>query len=53
MSLGIVLKGINALYRKDYLEIYFEFIPQLLMLTILFGYMDLMIIVKWCTNFYG
>jgi V-type H+-transporting ATPase subunit a len=27
MSLGIVLKGINALYRKDYLEIYFEFIP--------------------------
>jgi V-type H+-transporting ATPase subunit a len=53
MSLGIVLKGINAIYRKDRLEFFFEFIPQLLMLTLLFGYMDLMIIVKWCTNYYG
>jgi V-type H+-transporting ATPase subunit a len=27
MSLGIVLKGINAIYRKDWLEFRFEFIP--------------------------
>lgn len=31
----------------------FEFIPQIIMLLALFGYMDLLIILKWLTDFKG
>ena len=51
MSLGICLKGMNHLYFKQYMEFFFEFIPQLLFLLALFGYMDLMIIVKWVKDY--
>lgn len=53
MSLGVVLKGFNAVYFKNYLEFYNEFIPQLLLLWFLFGYMDILIIIKWLTNYEG
>ena len=32
-------------------EFYFEFIPQMVMLLALFGFMDLLIIVKWLTDY--
>ncbi len=50
MLFGIVLKGMNSLFFKDYLEFYFIFIPQFLFLSAMFGYMDLQIFVKWATN---
>ena len=53
MSLGIVQKGLNAKYRGDRLEFLHEFVPQLTMLLCLFGYMDLLIIIKWRTNYLG
>jgi V-type H+-transporting ATPase subunit a len=53
MTLGILQKGINAAYHKNTLELFHEFFPQIIMLLCLFGYMDLMIIIKWCTNYYG
>jgi V-type H+-transporting ATPase subunit a len=53
MSLGIVQKGLNAKYRGDKLEFLHEFVPQLTMLLCLFGYMDLLIIIKWLTNYLG
>lgn len=53
MTLGILQKGLNAAYRKNRLELFHEFCPQIIMLLCLFGYMDLMIIIKWCTNYYG
>lgn len=53
MTLGIMMKGLNAAYHKNNLELIHEFCPQIIMLLALFGYMDIMIIIKWCTNFYG
>ena len=53
MVLGIVLKGANAIYFDRGLDFKHEFLPQLLMLICMFGYMDLLIIVKWNTDWSG
>ena len=50
MSLGILLKGLNALHFNRKLDFYHEFIPQLILLLALFGFMDILIIQKWLTN---
>ena len=50
MSLGIFLKAFNAHhYGKPY-DIYHEFLPQILLLWALFGFMDFLIIQKWLTD---
>jgi len=51
MSLGIILKGCNEAYRRNWIEFFFEFLPQLVLFLSLFGFMDLMVIVKWTTDF--
>ena len=51
MLLGIFLKGLNALFSRDFTEFIFVFIPQFILMTILFGYMDLLIFIKWSTNY--
>ena len=51
MSLGIVLKGLNAIHEKDCAEFVFIFIPQIIMMLIMFGYMDFLIFVKWNTPY--
>jgi V-type H+-transporting ATPase subunit a len=53
MALGVCMKAFNALYFNNKLDLYFEFIPQIILLMVLFGYMDLMIICKWLTDFTG
>ena len=53
MALGVFQKAFNAIHfrkREDFLH---EFIPQIIMLLSLFGYMDLLIIIKWNTNYLG
>jgi V-type H+-transporting ATPase subunit a len=50
MLLGIILKGSNAIHFGKPLDFFFEFIPQLLFLGGLFGYMIIIIFVKWGTN---
>lgn len=47
MTFGIVVKALNSLYFKKKLDFYFEFIPQIIFMVILFGYMDFLIIFKW------
>lgn len=47
MTLGVLVKASNSLYFKKYLDFFFEFIPQLTFLILLFGYMDFLIIYKW------
>lgn len=47
MTVGVIIKCFNAVYFKRSLEIVFEFIPQILFLGLLFGYMDFLIIFKW------
>ena len=53
MALGIVLKGINALHEKDLVEFICVFIPQIIFMLILFGYMDFLIFLKWSINYDG
>jgi len=53
MSLGIILKGTNAIHNKNIIDFLFEFCPQIIILVALFGYMDFMIIIKWLTNWDG
>ena len=50
MILGLFLKGINGIYFRDYIDFFFEFIPQLIFMCLLFGYMCLMIYIKWGTD---
>lgn len=47
MSLGVALKATNAIFYKNKLDFYFEFVPQFIFLAGLFGYMDFLIIFKW------
>ena len=53
MSLGIVMKGFNAVYFGSKVDFIFEFIPQLVMLLSMFGFMDVLIVAKWLTDFSG
>ena len=47
MVMGIFMKGWNALYFKSKLDFFFEFLPQLCFMVFMFGYMILMIFIKW------
>ncbi|KAH0465643.1 hypothetical protein IEQ34_005746 [Dendrobium chrysotoxum] len=50
MNLGIVMSYFNGIFFRNALNIWFQFIPQLIFLNSLFGYLSLLIIVKWCTG---
>ena len=50
MMLGTCLKGFNAIYFGRYIEFIFEVVTQIILISALFGFMDMMIIVKWLTN---
>ena len=50
MTLGIFHSLFNHLYFKDQLSITFEFIPQILFLMAMFGYLSLLIIMKWVSG---
>jgi len=51
MSFGILLKGVNAIHFKSAVDFIFEFIPQFLFFVGIFGFMVLLIIMKWITNY--
>lgn len=51
MSLGIFIKAINSRYFYKSIDFFCEFIPQITLLTVTFGYMNLLIIIKWLTNY--
>ncbi|KAD6119220.1 hypothetical protein E3N88_10491 [Mikania micrantha] len=50
MNLGIFLSYFNAKFFQNDLNIWYQFIPQMIFLNSLFGYLSLLIIVKWCTG---
>ncbi|XP_024972641.1 V-type proton ATPase subunit a3-like [Cynara cardunculus var. scolymus] len=50
MNLGIILSYYNAKFFRNDLNILYQFIPQMIFLNSLFGYLSLLIIVKWCTG---
>jgi V-type H+-transporting ATPase subunit a len=50
MLFGIVLSLFNHLYFKDYLSVYWEFIPKFIFMLSTFGYMIWMVLYKWCQD---
>ncbi|KAK8531946.1 hypothetical protein V6N12_053403 [Hibiscus sabdariffa] len=50
MNLGIILSYCNATFFGNCLNIWFQFIPQMIFLNSLFGYLSLLIILKWFTG---
>jgi len=51
MTLGIFLKALNAIHFKKPYDFWFEFVPQLTFMLVLFGYMDFMIFYKWTIDY--
>lgn len=51
MCMGITMKAFNSVYFKKWVDFFFEFLPQILFMGLMFGYMDFLIILKWATNF--
>mmetsp|Transcript_5646 Transcript_5646/g.4044 ORF Transcript_5646/g.4044 Transcript_5646/m.4044 type:complete len:179 (+) Transcript_5646:1669-2205(+) len=47
MTLGIVTKGTNTIFFKDYMGFVFEVITGFIILFGLFGWMDVLILAKW------
>jgi len=50
MSGGLVLSLLNHAYFKDLKHVWFGFIPEVVFLWFTFGYMCLMILIKWNTD---
>ncbi|XP_061354944.1 V-type proton ATPase subunit a1-like isoform X1 [Gastrolobium bilobum] len=50
MNLGIILSYFNARFFGNSLDIRYQFVPQIIFLNSLFGYLSLLIVVKWCTG---
>ncbi|KAK4408900.1 V-type proton ATPase subunit a1 [Sesamum angolense] len=50
MNLGIILSYFNARYFGNSLDIKYQFVPQMIFLNSLFGYLSLLIIIKWCSG---
>ncbi|MED6175101.1 V-type proton ATPase subunit a2, variant 2 [Stylosanthes scabra] len=50
MNLGIIMSYCNALFFRSNVNVWCQFIPQIIFLNALFGYLSLLIIVKWCTG---
>ncbi|KAE8703148.1 V-type proton ATPase subunit a1 [Hibiscus syriacus] len=50
MNLGIILSYCNATFFGNCLNIWFQFIPQMIFLNSLFGYLSFLVILKWYTG---
>ncbi|KAK4525679.1 hypothetical protein GAYE_SCF15G3588 [Galdieria yellowstonensis] len=50
MLLGIILSYFNASYFQSRLDVYYVFIPQFLFMSCTFGYLVVLIYIKWLTN---
>ncbi|KAM8716196.1 hypothetical protein ACLKA7_003129 [Drosophila subpalustris] len=47
MSFGVCMSVINFIHYRKYASIFLEFLPQILFLLLLFGYMVFMMFFKW------
>jgi len=50
MSVGLILKLLNAIHFKQPLDIWFEWLPQIVFLWSIFGYLCFLIIYKWSVD---
>ncbi|KAL4468898.1 hypothetical protein ABPG72_009168 [Tetrahymena utriculariae] len=51
MSWGIFLKGLNCIHFDLWVDLIFEWLPQMVFLLSTFGYMCFMIIFKWVSQY--
>jgi len=51
MTLGLLIKLLNGIHFRNHLDIYFEFVPRLIFLWATFGYLLLLIFIKWNTDY--
>ena len=50
MIFGIALKGMNHIYFGEVMDFILEFIPRMIFMCLLFGYLVIMIFIKWGTD---
>ena len=50
MMLGICMHAFNAIHFNRPYDLWFEFVPRAIFLTCIIGYMVLLILLKWTTN---
>ncbi len=50
MLFGVCLKCVNSIKFRDNLTFFYEFVPQFIFMTSIFGYMIVMIFIKWSTD---
>uniref|UniRef100_A0A7S1TIV0 V-type proton ATPase subunit a n=2 Tax=Compsopogon caeruleus TaxID=31354 RepID=A0A7S1TIV0_9RHOD len=50
MVLGICLSYMNAKFFKEPLDVFYQFIPQMILMNSIFGYLVVLIILKWSIN---
>lgn len=50
MVLGICMSYLNAKHFKHPLDVWHVFVPQMIFMNAIFGYLVLLIILKWATN---
>ncbi|KAJ0084266.1 hypothetical protein Patl1_30782 [Pistacia atlantica] len=50
MNLGIILSYFDAHFFRSSLDIRYQFVPQVIFLNSLFGYLSLLIVIKWCSG---
>ena len=53
MLFGIILKGANDFHFGNWVAFIFEFVPELIFMGLMFGYMIIMILIKWTTDWDG
>ena len=49
MTFGIILSSLNHFKFKNWLDLFFKFIPELLFMICSFGYLSFLILFKWCS----
>ena len=50
MILGVVLKFMNNVYMKNWVDFWCEAVPQMLFMLTFFGWMIVLIVMKWLIN---
>jgi len=50
MVMGVCCKLMNTLFWQDMITLYFVFIPEIVFINSIFGYLVILILTKWTTN---
>lgn len=50
MTFGVVLRGMNAVHNRSRLDFFAEFLPMIIFDVAFFGYMVILIFIKWSIN---